>query len=263
MKLELIQKYFINLLITVFLFSVMTEDAIALEITFVTHKTQGSTFRDKSGELRGKKNGGRRAFHVELVREMMILMQHPCNIKAIPFARGLMMLKEEKNFAIFNVARRPDREQIAKWVGPIIKDSSYFYQMQTDSNEINNLGDAKKVRRICLKRGSSVQKFLENKGFTNLSLNTNNGACFQMMKMGRIQLGTSSGYGLMNTLNSAKMSMDEVRKTSVKLLDNEGYIAFSKDVSDKIIRQWQQALDTIKSSGRYEQLVKEYLNSKQ
>jgi polar amino acid transport system substrate-binding protein len=41
---------------------------------------------------------------------------------------------------------------------------------------------------------------------------------------------------------------------------NAGYIAFSKDHSDDEIAQWQQALDKLKRSGKYDELVQNYLH---
>lgn len=81
-------------------------------------------------------------------------------------------------------------------------------------------------------------------------------------ELGRVDSGTSSGYGLRDTLDEAAMSVDEVLRTSVKIFDPIGYIAFSTDVPDHEIGLWQQALDRIKASGRYDQLVEDYLHSR-
>ena len=54
-----------------------------------------------------------------------------------------------------------------------------------------------------------------------------------------------------------------VQKTPVLLFKAEGYLVFSKNVPDDVVRQWQVALDQLKKSGKYDQLVKDYyLDSK-
>jgi polar amino acid transport system substrate-binding protein len=49
-----------------------------------------------------------------------------------------------------------------------------------------------------------------------------------------------------------------VQKTPVLLFMAEGYLAFSKNVPDDVVRQWQAALDQLKKSGKYDELVKVY-----
>ena len=71
----------------------------ASEIQFLTHNIEGKTYKDKNGELRGKKHEGRRAFNLELVREIMIFLNFPRNFKEIPFKRGLSYVQNKKNYA--------------------------------------------------------------------------------------------------------------------------------------------------------------------
>jgi len=42
-------------------------------------------------------------------------------------------------------------------------------------------------------------------------------------------------------------------------LQTGGYIGFSKNIADNVIQDWQNALEQLKNSGRYDELVKNYL----
>ena len=44
-------------------------------------------------------------------------------------------------------------------------------------------------------------------------------------------------------------------------MESEGYLAFSKETPDEMIRIWQGALDQLKASGRYQELFDLYLKA--
>ena len=102
---------------------------------------------------------------MEVVREMMILMNHSKTIKEVPFKRGLFMVQEDINTALFNVSRTTERENTVKWVGPLHKEADYFYEMKNAPTGVTSLEDAKKVERICVLNGSVHESFLRKNNF--------------------------------------------------------------------------------------------------
>lgn len=86
-----------NWLCYVFLVLTITfyNNALAETTEFLTHSVEGKVYIDEHGELRGLKHGGRRAFNVELVREMMLLVDHKVQFQIVPFARGQLALKKK------------------------------------------------------------------------------------------------------------------------------------------------------------------------
>jgi polar amino acid transport system substrate-binding protein len=236
--------------------------ALASEIQFMTHNIKEKTFIDEKGELRGKKHGGRRAFNLELVREMMILMNSPGTFEEVPFARGLLYVQNNKNFALFNVTRKPDRENTVKWVGPLQSDTAYFYELKSAPTGIRTLEDAKKVDSICVLNKGVHDTFLQEKGFDNLQYNVSYTGCFKMLANKRVSLTPSGFLPLVERLRTAGLSLQDVKRIPVSLFDSEGYLTFSKNISDNVIQQWQNALDELKQSGKYDQLIQEYLLAK-
>jgi polar amino acid transport system substrate-binding protein len=233
-------------------------NSYASEIQFLTHSVQGETFIDESGRLRGIKHAGKRAFYVEIVREMMILMNHPNNIEDVPFKRGLMMIEEQGNRALFNVSRIPERENKVKWVGPLYREIDYFYEMKNAPTGITTLEDAKKVEKICVMNGGVHESILNKNNFDNLFKNHSYTGCFKMLKYGRVNLTPSSSETVSEKLEQAKISKDQIQQTPVVLIESSGYVAFSKTISDEIIQQWQNAFEQIKTSGKYQQLFNAY-----
>ncbi|WP_108650856.1 type 2 periplasmic-binding domain-containing protein [Dongshaea marina] len=53
-----------------------------------------------------------------------------------------------------------------------------------------------------------------------------------------------------------------VIQTDIRLLQFPLYIACSKQIPDRVINRWQQALDAVKSSGEYQKIYQKYLNPK-
>lgn len=230
----------------------------ASEIFFMTHSLQGQTYFDEKGELRGKKHAGKRAFNLEIVREMMLIMEHPTKIHEYPFIRGLRMVQKCPDFAFFNVSRTPEREDAVKWVGPVQIEKDYFYEMKNSPTGITSLEDAKKVDAICVLNGAIHHETLLKNGFTNLITNVSYVNCFKMLKSGRVNLTPSACCTVSKKLEEAGIGLDEIQQTPVVLLESGGYIAFSKNISDCVIKQWQEAFDQLKESGKYQKLYELY-----
>lgn len=233
--------------------------ANSTEVEFLIHNSEGQTYEDENGELRGIKKGGRRAFNLELVREMMILLDHPRKFRAVPFKRGIVYVQNEDNYAFFNVTRTPNREKSMKWVGPIQTDTSYFYELKSAPTGIQTLEDAKNLSQICVLNGGVHEAFLLRNGFNNLISNVSYSACFQMLALKRVSLTMSSVLSLTDRLNAVDISPQDIQQTPVSLFTTDGYITFSSNISDDVIQKWQKALDHLKESGKYSQIFDEYL----
>ncbi len=171
------------------------------------------------------------------------------------------MVQKGDNIAFFNVSRTPGREHTVKWVGPLQKETDYFYEMKDEPTGITQLEDAKKVAGICVLNGSIHETILRQNNFTNIFTNPSYIGCFKMLKLGRVSLTPSAETLVGKRMEQAGLTPDQVRQTPVVLLESEGYIAFSKNIADEVIRKWQHALDQLIESGRYQQLFNEYYAS--
>lgn len=234
--------------------------AQAEQIRFLTHSVGDQTYVDDRGELRGRERQGRRAFNVELVREMMDAVGHPRTIEVMPLNRAILLVESEPAVALFNLNRTLEREDRMKWVGPLQSSVTYLFENVKSPTGITSLEDAKKVASICVLRGNVHNKYLEKQGFDNLYPANSYASCVQMLVQGRVSLTPLSNLSSLiqedrgNELSTLKM-------TGVVMMKSEGYLAFSKTTADEVIRQWQHALDQIKASGRYDELIDLYLQA--
>ena len=248
----------LKLFFPLIIFLVGASEVAANQLKVLTHSVAGYTYVDSSETLRGKKHGGKRAFNVELVREIQIHLGTYSDCIEVPFEMGWQQVQHEPDIVFFNVSRTASREELVKWVGPLQLDTSYLYKMADNPVRVNTIAEAKEVEAICVLRGGMHFNTLKKKGFNNLLENSSYSQCFQMLAAGRVSLTPSAEGSLGSKLKKAGVSPDQVEQTPVLVSKVGGYIAFSKNIPDSVIQQWQAALDDLKQSGKYQQLYKEY-----
>ncbi len=195
---------------------------------------------------------------VEIVREILKLTSLPDNIQVHPWARVYREAQQGPNKIVFSMARNPDRERQFKWVGPLIADKIYFYKRKGSSTHIKTMEDAKVVSKIMLTRDFPEHKFLQSRGFTNLTLTVRPTQTFKMLIAQRGELVPMGELAALNTIKEANIDHSLIERTNIKLFETELYIAFSKDISDNEVNKWQQALDQLKASGKYAIILKKY-----
>jgi len=196
------------------------------------------------------KDGKVTGIATEIVQEAMKRLQVSYDIRSLPWKRAYTYLSEEPGVMLFTVTRTKDRENLFKWAGPIITSRLVFFARKDSKIELNTLEDTKKVDRIGLVQGYSVEKHLRQRGFTNIdtmgaSEKTNP---LKLMK-GRIDLwATVDLVGIYNAKLQG-INPEDMKIAYVIIKDQHKYIAFSKQVPDEIVQKWQDVLDEMKQDG--------------
>lgn len=206
------------------------------------------------------KDGKLTGFATEIVHEIMKRLQTSYNIKSLPWKRGYKYLSDEPNVVLFTVTRTPHRENLFKWAGPIITSNLVFFAKGDAKIAINRLEDAKSVDKIGLVQGYSVERYLRQHGFTNLdtvsgSENTNP---LKLMN-GRIGLWATVDMVGFHHAKLQGVNPEDMKIVYVISKDQHKYIAFSKQIPDDIVRQWQNVLDSIKQDGTYEKFLDKWI----
>ena len=240
--------------------SVCGNVAHAEHIKFITHSVGEQRYIDEAGQLRGKKHGGRRAFNIELVWEMMHILGHVESIETMPFKRALLLVQTEPSHALFNVNRTEKRENNMKWVGPLQRSTTYLYENIDAPTGVKNLEDAKNVESICVLRGNLHHRYFEREGFTNIYPANSYASCVNMLSLKRVSMTPISNLSSL-VLQRNNPEAEVLKRTDIILTKAEGYLAFSNQTPDDVISQWQAVLDKLKATGRYDELVELYLKS--
>jgi polar amino acid transport system substrate-binding protein len=197
---------------------------------------------------------------IEIVEQIKSKIKSKDPIKIVPWSRGLKITKKKKNSALFSMLRTPDRENLFKWVGPLVEFSVVFFKKKGSSIELKSVEDAKKVNKIGVTKNVGNHEMLMAKGFKNLDV-LQSGADEKNIKKlvkGRIDLWPSTYFG--GLYNSKKLGYEGMIEPIPAFPVFQGYLylVFNLDTDDKIISRWQVALDDLKLNGTFDKIVSTY-----
>ncbi|MBN2655709.1 MAG: ABC transporter substrate-binding protein [Spirochaetales bacterium] len=218
------------------------------ELTILTENSGMANRLDEEGKLVG--------YATEIVREILQRHGEPDNIQVYPWARAYKRLGEEPNIALFSTTRTAQREDLFKWVGPLIMIDWAFYKRIDNDVTINSLEEAKKQKGIVVIQQDAKEKFLLDNGFTNVYSVNNDTSCILMLDNGRVDLWVTSSRGIVSASGHAGLDPgDFVNAFTIK--EVYLYIAFSMGTPDRIVNKWQATLDEMKRDGSYERIMME------
>ena len=78
---------------------------------------------------------------------------------------------------------------------------------------------------------------LADENYPELSRNSFDG-CFKMLLKGRVQLVQASQSELLAILKSINIDAQLIANTKVVVLETSNYLAFSNQVPDPVVQQW-------------------------
>lgn len=208
------------------------------------------------------KDGTLKGFSTELVQQLLAVIDKDYEILLLPSARSVAALNKRPRTLMFSMFRTPKRESQYKWIGPLGDASIHFYKQKDNNIQVKSLSDIKNTKQIiCTRQTGIVHDLLIKKGFHNIDAPENKSLpIYQKLLLGRCDLSISdSDLGVRYILKSLNVSLDDVfEKIPIPIFEAQFYIAASKDISDEEIKQWQSALDMIKSNGVYDGIFQKY-----
>ena len=201
----------------------------------------------------GKING----ISTEIVREILKKINHPDNLEVLPWAQGYELLQKEDNIILFSTTRSPIREDLFKWVGPLVPNNTAFFAKKGSGISISGMDDAKRVKSIGVYKDDFGELLLKKKGFKNLDSEVDNKLNVKKLVEGKIDLW------LINELTGKHMAMvagyaDKIEKV-YEVQKDSMYIAFSKSTPDTVIEEWQNVLDKIRDDGTFAQIFSSWI----
>ncbi|WP_281544765.1 transporter substrate-binding domain-containing protein [Grimontia sp. SpTr1] len=203
-------------------------------------------------------NGELNGLSVDIVREVFAIVGHPDDIEMLPWARAYKETKRKSNRILFSMSRTPEREPLFKWVGPLVEDRVTFYRHKDSDINIQSLEDARETNAILVTRGFPETEFLQSQGFNNLYITNSPIQAFSMLVMGRGDLAPIGEFAYKPMMQKSSIDAESLKNTGVELFNIQLYIAFSKDTPEEEITRWQAALDQVKASGKYGEIIRRY-----
>jgi len=211
----------------------------------------------KSGEIL---NG----LSVELLDAMLKEMnskQSINDVKLTNWSRAYSIAQKKKNAMVFSTTRTESREKLFKWVGPIASTTVGVIAPKKNKIVIKEVSDLNNYKigavlkdvgeLLLLDKGINPKQIQYVKGEDAINLS------FTKMNNGRIDLFS---YNINVAFANARLEGFNVNDYEVVYTLKSGalYFAFNKNTDDKVIQQWQAALDTVKKNGTYDRIKMKY-----
>lgn len=227
------------------------EAAAQVPLRILTEPAGRGRLKDKHGNIYG--------MSTQLVKAVQQQVGDTTSIEVFPWARAYAIAVSSANVAVYDTIRTADRENKFKWVGPVKIYTVNLYAKRDVVAGNASLADLLQNHVVCETRNTSIVNELLSLGFVidkNLILSLQSGDCYNMLKLGRADL--IAMHGDVTTKRMAQLLDAGLDLQAVYPLQNiEMYIAFSKQVDDAVIQQWQCALNKVVLEGQFRQLYED------
>lgn len=198
---------------------------------------------------------------LDLMLERMKLDQNSSDVMLTNWSRAYSMALKKKGNMVFSTTRTAKRENLFKWVGPIVETKIGILAPKSKHITLNSLTELKQYRVGAVLKDIGEQLILEG-GIDKKHIHSIGGQnaielSFKKMENDRIDM---FAYDFVVAKYQAKLKGYDVDDyEEIYTLKEAGlYYAFNKATSDKTIAKWQNALDTIKDDGSYNEILAKY-----
>jgi len=208
-----------------------------------------------------EKDGTLKGLTAEICQEIQKRIGNKDKIEVVPWARGLNAIDTRPNVVLFSMSRTAERNALYQWVGPVNEISYGLYTKANSKMVIKNLDDAKKLRAIGVYNNDIRDQYLTRHGFTNLDRVTDNTINIKKLMLDRIEAYADSDDGMPSNAREAVLSPNDLKLLHI-FMKTQLYIAMSKGTSPDIVKQWNDALNSMKKDGSFKKIYAKYFPGK-
>ena len=242
-----------NLIKSVILLLALCQPVAAEQYTVLTEQLAPVHF-EEDGEVKG--------IATEIIQAIFKEANLESKIEIYPWKRAYSIALKEKNTFIYTINRTEKREDLFKWIGPILFKETNLYKLKSRTDiQIKNIDDVKNYTTTVILGHSLTSKLLGH-GFTEgkeLITTTNKKQQVKVFLKGHADLITGNQYTIYNSLKAAGHSMSEVEP--VFFITSQGYyLGANKNTDDTVINQLEQANEKIQNSGLIPELIQKYIH---
>ena len=215
------------------------------KLQIITENFAPFNFSSKEGKITGQST--------EIVQEILSRLNLEIDIQLMLWNEGYELALSEPGVILFSTFRTAEREKLFQWVGPIGADEFLFYAFEGSDLTIRNLEDAKTITSIGVVQDDARHQFLEQNNLTNLKLYPNDADCYKALESGVIELVAGTSITMAQMARQAGVDPSDL-KAVYSFKKSPLYIAFNKNISTDIVKQWQDILNEIKSDGTFDMI---------
>jgi len=204
-------------------------------------------------------NGELKGISIDLLRlTWEELGQPPHPIQSMPWARGYDRACNVSNTVLFSMARIPQRENLFRWAGPISTVRFVLIAKKSAHITLHHMDEAKGYR-IGTLRGDITDALLQehcgrNKIEALASMRQN---ILKLME-GRLDMVAYEEACWRQIVLRHGLSPDDF-ETVLVLRETPVFFAFHRDIPPNLFWDFQRALDRVKCTPRYREILDKYL----
>ena len=225
------------------------EKPIDSDLRIITEEFPPFNYKGPDGRAAG--------WATDVVNEILAKLNQTSEIEILPWKRGYEIAQKGPFVALYSAARTDERENLFKWAGPVAYFDYTLYASNKSGITIKSLEEAKKTGTTGVVEDDSRNQFLKENNFEDIKVFRTDAECLKSLISGEISLWLGS---CTNAEAIAKEEgLDLLAFTPVYPVRTvEMYIAFSPDVPDYLVDDWQSALDEIKADGTFDKIRQKY-----
>ncbi len=223
-----------------------------VKLQIITEDFAPFNFRSKEGKITGQST--------EIVQEILSRLNLEIDIQHMPWNDGYELALSEPDVILYSIFRTAEREELFLWVGPIGSDEYVFYTLKNSGLSISSLEEAKTANAIGVVQDDARHQFLKKNNITNLKLYSNDAECYRALENGDVELVVGTSITMVQMARQAGVDPSDL-KPVYSLKKSPLYVAFNKNTSTDIVKQWQDALDEMKSDGTFEEINERWVGA--
>lgn len=223
-------------------------------VEIYTEEDPPYSFTDENGELCG--------YGVDIVNEIQQRLGYNYKIQVVPWARAYNIINKRPNVVVFTMSRTRERENLFRWVGPIVKNDWVFVSKKNSKIKIKSLQDAKKIELIGAVRNYAWTEYLVKNGFTNIDIVNERKQNPLKLCAGRIDAFVSSDFSYKKAIELNGLNPDDF-KILFRFKTIQMYIALSLNSDTKIVEAWSSAFNAMKKDGTLKKIYQKWFPQKE
>lgn len=214
-----------------------------------------------------EKNGRRQGIAVDLLMEMLALSgakKGREDIRMWPWARGYETALKEKDIVLFSTTRTEPRENLFKWVGPIMPSRIVLVAKKKNGIRLGSVEElGRSGYRIGVVREDVGEKLLDkvDRVRDKVVLLNSGISVAKMLQADRVDMWAYDLQVAMWNLKELGYDPAEYEEVFTLAETHSYYFALSKKTDDRVVSVLQSALDQIKSKGGLNEIVARYRRS--
>ena len=199
-------------------------------------------------------------FGVDVVQALATQTGDRIHLQQVPLLRALRMASDTPDTGVFTVLRTDERDDRYQWVGPLIEVETALYARDNLQPPVHSLREADHLGRITVPRKWLVYSYLQGQNLNNLYGVETPAQMMRLFSLGRTDFVVSDTWSKAALAREQGMEPERLQY-QIPLMKQNTYIAFSPQTDPKQVARWQQALDTLRTDGRLEQLRQRWLSN--